>query len=232
MVVEAGCYAVFQARIGAPHPEHYGYILVGEGQTVVAAPVVIHQQLSRQTLLHHRADRRAGGQAKLKANETFAFMRDHAERAHDGIILQTPEVQVEAITLVHHGLCLGYVVREPVRQSVDMRAIEAAGLQPSPWLAALKTPETLTVEIGGVLHNASELRLKFLHSSSGESVAYLTDFLADEAQRARIAPRLAGVDTLYAEAQYAVEDAELAQKYHHSTVDQIAQLAREAGVGR
>jgi ribonuclease Z len=65
-----------------------------------------------------------------------------------------------------------------------------------------------------------------------DSFAYLTDFLADAEQRACIAPRLAGVRTLYAEAQYAPEDGALACKYHHSTVDQIAELARLAGVER
>ena len=71
-----------------------------------------------------------------------------------------------------------------------------------------------------------------MRTTTGDSFAFLTDFLADEAQRKRIAPRLAGVDTLYAEAQYAREDSALALKYHHSTVDQIAELARMAGVGR
>ncbi|MGN8000341.1 MBL fold metallo-hydrolase [Sphingomonas sp. 22176] len=169
---------------------------------------------------------------RFEANEAFAEMHAQDERTHNGIVLQTPEVQVEAIDLVHHGLCLGYVVREAARQTVDMAAIAAMGMRPGPWLAALKKPETRSVQIDGVAHDAEALRTKVIQAAAGDSFAYLTDFLADETQCARIAPRLSGVQTLYAEAQYAVEDGELARKYYHSTVDQIAMLARDAGVER
>ena len=169
---------------------------------------------------------------RFEAGEAFAVMHEAGERAHDGIVLETPQASVEALALVHHGLCLGYVVREKERQSVDPAALAAAGLKPGPWMAQLKEPESTSITIDGESHDAAGLRAKILRTTTGDSFAFLTDFLADEAQRERIAPRLAGVDTLYAEAQYAIEDGALALKYHHSTVDQIAELARMAGVGR
>jgi len=169
---------------------------------------------------------------RFEAHEAFAIMHDAGEREHDGVIVQTAEARVEAITLVHHGSCLGYVVREPARQTVDMAALAAAGLKPGLWIADLKDADTLSLLIDRQEYDAAALRAQILRTTPGDSIAFLTDFLADDEQRRRIAPRLAGVDTLYAEAQYAPEDGELARKYHHSTIDQIAELARMAGVDR
>lgn len=180
----------------------------------------------------HDVDAESIRDFRFEANEAFAVIHDAGERTHDGVILETPEARVEAIPLVHHGLCLGYVVREAARQTVDMAALAATGLKSGPWIADLKKADTKALVIDGKAWDAAELRAKIVRSTAGDSFAFLTDFLADEEQRQRIAPRLAGVDTLYAEAQYAREDAELARKYHHSTVDQIAELARLAGVGR
>lgn len=169
---------------------------------------------------------------RFEANEAFATMHDAATCSHDGTILDTPEVRVEAIPLVHHGLCLGYVAREPGKTTIDTTALASMGLKPGPWVATLKDAATTAVEVGGTMFDAAVLRERLMRTTQGDSFAYLTDFLADAAQRERIAPRLAGVRTLYAEAQYAREDGALALKYHHSTVDQIAELARLAGVER
>ena len=169
---------------------------------------------------------------RFEAGEAFAVMHDAGERGHDGTILETAEVRVAAIPLVHHGLCLGYAVREPDRQTIDTGALAALGLKPGAWIAELKNPDNSSIVIDGQEYDAGDLRQQLVRTEKGESFAYLTDFLADEEQRQRIAPLLAGVDTLYAEAQYAVEDDALARKYHHSTIDQIAELARLAKVGR
>jgi ribonuclease Z len=169
---------------------------------------------------------------RFEAREAFAVMHYEGERTYEGTILKTQEVRVEAIPLVHHGLCFGYVVREAQRQTIDAAAMAARGMKPGGWIAALKDPDVASIAIGETMHDAVELRAALLHTVRGDSFAYLTDFLADAGQRARIASRLAGVRTLYAEAQYAAEDGALALKYHHSTVDQIAELARMAGVER
>lgn len=169
---------------------------------------------------------------RYEAREAFAIMHDEGSRAHDGTILRTREAQVEALPLEHHGLCLGYVIREPERRTVDMAAVGRLGLPAGRWLADIKDGAVAEVMIGGVAHDADRLRAEVLRAQPADSAAYLTDFLADEAQRARIAPMLKNVRTLYAEAQYAPEDGALALKYHHSTVDQIAELARAAGVER
>lgn len=191
-----------------------------------------HSHELSATWFVHDVDAESVRTWRFEAGEAFAVAHDAGEWRHDGIILETAEARVEAIPLVHHGLCLGYVVREAERRTIDMAAVAAAGLKAGQWIAELKNGEADSVVIDGVAHDAAKLRGKFLRTAEGDSFAFLTDFLADEAQRERIAPRLAGVDTLYAEAQYATEDRALALKYHHSTVDQIAELARMAGVRR
>ncbi|MDB5046589.1 MAG: ribonuclease, partial [Deinococcus sp.] len=50
------------------------------------------------------------------------------------------------------------------------------------------------------------------------------------AEQERLAPKLAGVQTLYMEAQYLPEDAALAERHQHTTVEQGAALAAAAGV--
>jgi ribonuclease Z len=169
---------------------------------------------------------------RFEAREAFAVMHDQGVQSYDGTILETREARVAAIPLKHHGLCLGYAVREVERQSVDAAALAALGLRPGPWLASLKTQAQGILTIGDTAYDVADLRRRIMTPVPGDSVAYLTDFLADEDQRARIAPYLRGINTLYAEAQYAVEDGALALKYHHSTVDQIAALAKQAGVNR
>lgn len=168
---------------------------------------------------------------RFEAHEAFSVMHEGRCQKLDGPVLTTPEASVTALALRHHGTSLGYVVREPSRVTVDMAAVKALGLTPGPWLGALKDPDVRTVMIGGTEHDVATLQDKVTSAVAGQALAYMTDFRADAGERARLAPLLAGVDTLYAEAQYATEDIELARRYHHSTVTEIAELARMAGVG-
>lgn len=167
---------------------------------------------------------------RFQAREAFAVMHEAGGRANTGPIVETPEASITALALRHHGPCLGYVVREADRTAVDMPAVRTLGLRAGPWLGALKDMATKTVTIEGVQHDAATLRARVMSTTPGDCIAYMTDFAADEAERIRIAPALAGVRTLYAEAQYAPADLALATKYQHSTVEQIAELAKLAGL--
>lgn len=167
---------------------------------------------------------------RFEAHEAYATPHDEGTHPHDGVILTTPEVSVQAVPLEHHGRSLGYVLREPERVSVDMAALAALGLRPGPWLAALKRGATGELDVSGTVHDADTLRAAVLQREVGGSLAYFTDFLLDGAEQARLAPLLNGVQTLYAEAQYAPEDAELAHRHQHTTVAQVAALAHAAQV--
>lgn len=101
-----------------------------------------------------------------------------------------PEASVTALALRHHGTSLGYVVREPAGTTIDMAAVKALGLEPGQWLAALKDPEARTVVISGTKHDTAALWDKVTSTAAEDSIAYMTDFRADKAERGRLAPLL------------------------------------------
>jgi ribonuclease Z len=189
-----------------------------------------HAHELKATWYVHDVDEATVQTFRCEAHEAFSVMHDEGIRAYDRVIMQTDAVNVEAIPLSHHGLCLGFVAREPVRENVDQMALAKMGLNPGPWLNAIKNKDISEVEIDGVTHDANALRALLIRTQTGDSIAYLTDFNANKEQRRRIAPYLSGVQRLFAEAQYAPQDYALADKYHHSTVEQIAELAKLSGV--
>ena len=170
--------------------------------------------------------------ARFEAREGFAVAHDAGKRRlAGGPLIQLPEVQVWALPLSHHGVSLGYLLREPLQLTVDKLALERLGLAPGPWLAQLKDGLLDTLVVNGAVLESAELRAQLLRARPGDSLAYLSDFLLDAAEMDRLAAALAGVGTLYAEAQYAPEDTERAARNHHTTVLQVAKLARRAEVG-
>ncbi|GGL12360.1 ribonuclease Z [Deinococcus radiotolerans] len=167
---------------------------------------------------------------RFDAREAFATAHEAGTRTHGGTILTTAEVSVQAVPLEHHGRSLGFILREPDRERVNTAALAGLGLRPGPWLAALKGGAKGDLDVNGQVHHADALRAALMERERGESLAYLTDFLLDDAQQARLAPVLRGVQTLYAEAQYAPEDQDLATRHQHTTVTQVATLAYVAGI--
>ena len=178
----------------------------------------------------HDIDARHVQSYRYEAREAFAVAHDAGNRAYSGAIVTTAQLSVTPIALLHHGLCIGYVAREPDRVNIDMDAVKSAGLPGGPWLSQLRDDHISSIDIAGTAHDAGQLRERFLLRQPGDAVAYLTDFRASAEERVHIAPQLAGVRTIFAEAQYAPRDLALAEKYHHSTVEEIAMLADAAGV--
>src|SRR5262249_20820004 len=112
----------------------------------------------------------------------------------------------------------------------------ALGLRPGSWLKQVREEpragEPQTIVIGQATHRLADLREALLVCTPGESVAYLTDFLLDEAAMDRLAGVLRGCTTVVCESQYRHGDVELATRNHHMTATQAATLARRAGVGQ
>jgi ribonuclease Z len=88
------------------------------------------------------------------------------------------------------------------------------------------------VVVEGTPRRVRELQEALLVITPGDSVAYLTDFLLDEAAVERLADALKGVGTVVCESQYRHADLELACRNYHMTATQVASLAARAGVGR
>ena len=204
---------------------------------------------------------------RFEAREAFASAHPLAPFEHGGTIVSAPDFTVEAIALSHHGVSLGYLVREAARSVIDRERLRASGLPSGPWLRELKASAQEAgarnareaaeegragavradgaraggaeaggdrvewIEIDGKRYAASTLREDLLIESPRGSIAYLTDFLLDEATFERLVPRLAGIDTLVCESQYHPDDHRLAARNHHATIDRVAALAAASGVG-
>ena len=181
------------------------------------------------------------GVARLRYREDEAFAVAHPapladeDRLTAPLIIAAPEYTVEALEMDHLTPSLAYVLRERPRLNVDAERMAALGLRPGPWLQQVKSAqpdEPPTIQIGETTHELAALRAALLVATPGDSLAYCTDFLLDEAAMQRLAPALAGCQPLVCESQYASADAELAARHHHMTSAQAAELARRAGVGQ
>jgi ribonuclease Z len=135
-----------------------------------------------------------------------------------------------------HGTpSIAYVVRETPRVNVDATKLAALGLRPGPWLQKVRGPRAgsgETVAVGNVERPLRELQDALLVETPGDSVAYLTDFLLDDAAMERLAAALHGVGTVVCESQYRHADMDLARRNYHMTATLAATLAHKAQVGR
>jgi ribonuclease Z len=166
-----------------------------------------------------------------------AFERSHAEgdRTWDRTVVAGPGFTVEALRMDHGTPSVAYLVREADRVNIDTARLAALGLRPGPWLKRLRGPrpdDAEAVVIDGKPYRVADLQAALLVVSRGESVAYLTDFVLDEAAQDRLAEALRGVTAVVCESQYRDADRELARRTYHMTATQAAIVARRAGVGR
>jgi ribonuclease Z len=160
------------------------------------------------------------------------FASRHPEET--GAALEGPGYTVASLLMDHRTPCVAYIVRERLRLNVDPARLTAFGLRPGPWLQRVRGPragDEEEVVVEGQARRLRELQEKLLVETPGDSVAYLTDFLLDEAAVERLTPALKGVGTVVCESQYRHADVDLARKNYHMTATQAASLAAWAGVG-
>ncbi len=155
-----------------------------------------------------------------------AFAQAHAEEPHatPKMLFHGPGYHVEALTLNHGMPSIGYLVREDDRTNVDISKLAALGLKPGPWLKTLAEAEECMID--GTKHDAAMLRQSILVRTPGDSMAFLTDFIAEGEEVDRIAHRLGSLGTLVCECQYRASDEELARRNRHMTTAWVGELAR------
>jgi ribonuclease Z len=171
---------------------------------------------------------------KFELAEAFAHRHAEGEKTWSGFALAGPGYTVECLLMDHGTPSVAYVVRETPRVNVDPTRLANLRLTPGPWLQRVRGPradEGEDVVIGGVAHRVRELQEALLVETAGDSVAYLTDFLLNEAAADRLTEALRGVGAAVCESQYRHEDVELAVRNRHMTATQAASLAKRAGVG-
>ena len=113
--------------------------------------------------------------------ESFAVSHCDGAITTTDIILDEEDFTVRAIFLNHHGLCLGYLVQEKPKFNIQTDRLANLGLRPGAWVKHLKDG-TMTgeVDINGKSFSMETLRAELLVESTGDSLAYLTDFLLDD----------------------------------------------------
>ena len=161
--------------------------------------------------------------ARFELAEAFAQTHPMESKATPEFLCEGPGYRVESLRLNHGIPSIGYVVREPERFNIDPHALASMGLKPGAWLKTLATDTEC--DIDGVMRDAAPLREALVVRSSGDSVAFLTDFMAEGEELHRIAERIKGVGTLVCECQYCAEDEELARRNFHMTTSWVGQLA-------
>jgi ribonuclease Z len=159
--------------------------------------------------------------------ESFKNILPDTEKTWQDTILKTPHFSVQARIMDHATPSLAYRLSEPERLNVDAAQFAVLGLRPGAWIKAFKDAplEQTELEIEGAIYDLEALRSKLLVRSSGEAIAYLTDFLLDEKAMLKLEGMLKADDVLVCESQYLHGDLELATKNFHMTNVQAATLA-------
>jgi ribonuclease Z len=177
-----------------------------------------------------------------KIERAYADLADGFTQLHPGrtlpfkgILLDELAYSMDAVHLDHGISSIGYILREKPRLNIDPGELKSLGLEPGPWLQAIKrppSPDEPLLEVEGKTFQPEELRKKLLRETPGESIAYLTDFLLTVEAHDALVSFLQGCTTLVCESTYRRDDTELAERNFHLTSQQAAELARDAKVGR
>jgi ribonuclease Z len=124
----------------------------------------------------HRARR-----ARFDFRSAFAMEPLRSATVDDGVVVSTPEFQVSAAVLEHHGPCLGFTVSEPVRINVWRNLVQDHGLPLGAWLKTLKAAvrDRLDDAVLIPLPNGENAPLGTLRElvsmTPGQRIGYVTD---------------------------------------------------------
>ncbi|MBC3785309.1 ribonuclease Z [Spirosoma utsteinense] len=144
--------------------------------------------------------------------------------AMSSVLLDHPQITVESIPLQHRIDCSGYLFREKTHKPHLLREKLPADV-PVQYLKQLKDGQDIPDETGGVLYAAADYTVP---GPPPRSYA----FCSDTRYVTELVPQLQGVDLLYHEATFLEDNAERAAEVYHSTAQQAAAIAADAGVGR
>lgn len=175
--------------------------------------------------------------SQIQAIEAVIFSHFHIDHIAGFDTYRGDCFTVRSYTLNHGTSCLAYTVREDDHQNVDTVVLGELGLQPEPWLKAVKdvdgVNEETPIDIAEEDYTVGALRRRLVISSPGDSIACVTDFfLPTEADEDRLVRFLTGCQTLVCENNYRDDDADLARKNYHMTSSDVARLADRVGPAR
>ncbi len=142
-----------------------------------------------------------------------------------GLIFSTEKFQITAFAVDHRGSgSLGFLFEEFGRRPFINEAAEALAIPPGPWRKDLVAGKVITLADGRVIHPDQVLGPEV----PGTRLAVVGDVGRPE----KLVEQVRGVDGLVTEATYLNEERDMAATFGHSTAEQAARLAKEAGVGQ
>ena len=140
------------------------------------------------------------------------------------VIYEDKSVTVETIPLQHRMPCCGFLFREkPTLPHIRRDMIDYYGI-PVCQINNIKNGASWTTEDGEVISND---RLVY-PADPPRSYAYCSD----TRYISNLHELVKGVSTLYHESTYTNENLDRAKMFYHSTAQQAAQVAHDAGVGK
>jgi ribonuclease Z len=189
-----------------------------------------------QTIEVHGADSLCAACFRLKKG--FAPQPVELPRFEQGPAIEFDDFIVRVAVLEHHGPSLGFAVEERRHVNVWRNRLAERGLQPGPWLQALKravfADEADQVPIAlpsGAVRPLGSLR-DLVSVERGQKIAYVTDVADTSANRAAVASLASEADMLFIEACFSAADRDLAASRAHLTTRAAGEIGRDARVRR
>src|SRR5437879_954572 len=176
---------------------------------------------------------------RFAARQRFAREPLGPPRPFTGVVVADPVFTVEAAPLDHKIVSMAYAMTERTHLNVRPEALAAAGLEPGPWLNALKrairtgAPDDTPIQVTpGDRRPLGALGAELITVTPGQKVAYVVDPLFSPANAPAVVRLAAGADLFFCEAPFLEEDLEQAARRYHLTARQAGALGRAAGVRR
>lgn len=193
----------------------------------------LHLEMSGTWLVHDVCQSEVAT-SRFELCEAFVIKHNEGVLERNTQLVDLGTCTVECYLMNHGTTSLAYIVREKSRSNVDTSRLAALGLRPGPWLKQLKDhtngPDNIVID--GKPHSMATLRESLVTETAGDSIAYLTDFLLDDAAATHLSKALHGCGTMVCEAQYRNVDRELALRNYHMTTGPVAELAKQSAVNQ
>ncbi len=154
----------------------------------------------------------------------FTLIFHSVDSTQSAVVLDHPALTVSSLPLDHRIACTGYLFQEKPRPG-RLHPERIPDGVPISALKTLKAGYDLHDEAGNLLVAAADVT-----GPAPRSRSYA--FCSDTRFLPSLIPLIAGIDVLYHEATFLTIDAARAEEVHHSTAQQAAQIAAEAGVRR
>lgn len=141
------------------------------------------------------------------------------------VVMDHPKFTVTSLPMDHRVPCSGYLFKEkPKKRRIDRKVLPEVQLS-NLDIIRLKEGEDILHKDGSVRYEN-----KLITQDPNPSFSYA--FFSDTRLRPELLEIVRGVDMLYHEATFANDMKERAIATYHTTAEQAAQFAKDAGVGK